>query len=664
MSPAVTCPLVVVFLGLLACADSNDGPPVSTQPFTGQPVDRAFASESPDGAANLPLPPLPSRCTTVVTIPYTPFTVAAPTQFPDDIFTVPDATSATGRRINITPTDFAWAMYPPEAVPNLFDGLNALSGFSLSGEIFFELSAAVPQGAKAPKLDPSRIYFIRLDKASPPIRFSAKFGQNGHAIVIRPLFPLSPGGRYAVLMTRGVLGSGHTCVNTSASFYERLNDPSSHPRLDDHRADLLTALSQAAVGTDQTVAATVFTTQDDAGAMERAAMAIEQNDYQWLDDVRCEMSEHYRKCVAQFVAHDYRGPAGTVEGTPSAPWTLTVNLWFPLDSQGPQPVIMYGHGINGGRDEGDYFARHFAKLGYVIIATDAMRHGDHPTRDPDSQLTALDVLGVSILDLRIDPVQLRANFNQTILDYLQLLRLIRQNPDFDGDGRDDLETETFVYFGVSLGGMLGSGFSAFAKDLDAVTLSVPGGHLVKFVTDMEAIQDARILLETIFGDARSLERTLAIAQSIVDAADPVTYAPKVFTPQRIEARDIPSLLMAVSAFDSTVPPSTGQALARALGLPHLTPIAEPVEGLVSDSTPARNNGHHEGHTMGFFQFDRISTRSGNIELSDHASTPKSEEGRYQVRAFLQSVLDGGGVLIVDPYEALQTPALSTTLETP
>ena len=92
-----------------------------------------------------------------------------------------------------------------------------------------------------------------------------------------------------------------------------------------------------------------------------------------------------------------------------------------------------------------------------------MRHGDHPTRDPASQLTALDVLGVSILDLRIDPVQLRGNFNQTILDYLQLLQLIRQKPDFDQDGLNDLNPETIVYFGVSLGGMLGAGFTALAK---------------------------------------------------------------------------------------------------------------------------------------------------------------------------------------------------------
>ena len=40
---------------------------------------------------------------------------------------------------------------------------------------------------------------------------------------------------------------------------------------------------------------------------DEAAAAVASQQFEWLEPVDCETSEHFRKCVAQFVAQDYRG---------------------------------------------------------------------------------------------------------------------------------------------------------------------------------------------------------------------------------------------------------------------------------------------------------------------------------------------------------------------
>ena len=107
----------------------------------------------------------------------------APTQYPDDVFTIPDEAS---------PTDAAFISSPrilpgkpdPEAVPNLFTGLNALSGFTERRT--FELSAAVTDVERRTALNTDRIHFVQVDEEASIVPFTATYGQDGHAIVIRP----------------------------------------------------------------------------------------------------------------------------------------------------------------------------------------------------------------------------------------------------------------------------------------------------------------------------------------------------------------------------------------------------------------------------------------------------------------------------------------------
>ena len=68
------------------------------------------------------------------------------TTFPDDHWTVPDASTATGLRVSMPPDATALASFPDE-YDNLLDQLGTLDGFGLSTPVMFQFS-------RAPALDP------------------------------------------------------------------------------------------------------------------------------------------------------------------------------------------------------------------------------------------------------------------------------------------------------------------------------------------------------------------------------------------------------------------------------------------------------------------------------------------------------------------------------
>ena len=98
------------------------------------------------------------------------------------------------------------------------------------------------------------------------------------------------------------------------------------------------------------------------------------------------------------------------------------------------------------------------------------------------------------------------------------------------------------------------------------------------------------------------------------------------------------------------------ALARALALPHLEPIASPVEGLITTQTPVEGNGPGGDSTVGFFQYDRVSSRGG-VRPANHNNIPGSPEGLRQLEAFLGGLPEGRPARIIDPYEELGTAPL-------
>jgi hypothetical protein len=94
--------------------------------------------------------------------------------------------------------------------------------------------------------------------------------------------------------------------------------------------------------------------------------------------------------------------------------------------------------------------------------------------------------------------------------------------------------------------------------------------------------------------------------------------------------------------DTIVPNSTSEALARARGLPQMTPSYGAIPGLQSASAPLTAN-LPKGSTGGIFQFDKADGKP-----IEHGSLYFSTEGIAQYVAFFQGALAGRAV-IIDPF---------------
>ncbi len=583
--------------------------------------------------------------------------------YPDDRYTVLDENSPTGLRLSFNVERFPWL----DALPNLIKpakvDFESLSGFAHNGSVLLRFDGPIP--TQLPEADTSAhntgLIWMDLD-ATPPTRipFEVRLALDEVGIILDPLVTLTPGHRYAVLMTRDLWDSD-ICVENNPEFDALLNGELMPTSGDVRLSDALNeAMGLSDTTADKLVGGTAFTTHMDHLLLHAVAQEVRTRNYTWDPSVECEEEEEtFRICNASFKAWDFRDPLMIQNTDTNGQWRLKVRIFLPKQAEAPLPVLIYGHGLNSDRFEGDRLAAEFSDDGFAVVAVDAMMHGEHPTRIEDSNLPALDFLGVDLAAARVEGAALHGNFTQTVVDRLQLLQLLRRSPDFDGDGTIDFDPTEIGYFGVSLGGMLGSLFLANANQIPAAILSISGGRLIQFLSDIPQIDTFRPALNNLAGGEVKAERVLILAQTMVDAADPATSAPFILRNRLNPGSQPPHLLVPVADKDETVPPATAQALARALGVPHVGPVFTEVFGLEQQDTPTTDNTVY-GVTAGYFQFDRMSNDNlSRVEVAEHSELPARPEALLQARHFLAGWVDGELPEIIDPYEVMGTPPLPT-----
>ena len=580
--------------------------------------------------------------------------------FPSDLFTQPDLTSPTGLRLLWTPEAHPWMGLVPSLVAPDPEDYTQLSGFARNGSVLLRFDGPLPETLPVLSDSTADDHFIWLDLDSVPpkrIPFEVKETSDGSGLIFDPYETLAAGHRQVVLVKKDSWSPEH-CVRETEDFAAFLSGTEhSNFGVSHAKNSIQEALSQLGVDVNDVAAVTSFTTHKEHMVMKAVADHISSQTFEWSENSECEDDEYFRVCETSFQANDYRRPKAIFDSTPTATWTLKARVFFPLQGEAPFPVLIYGHGLNSDRFEGDRLAKEFCQNGFAIIAVDALKHGDHPTRIDENALPALEFLGVSIIELKVDSANLSGNLTQTVADRLQLLQLLKTQPDMDGDGTPDFKTDKIGYFGVSLGGMLGSIFLANSTDVPLAVLSISGGHLIRFLTDSPLLGQYRPILNNIAGGDAKFERLLVFAQTMVDRADPATYGPYVLR-NRYDAENNPPphLMMPVADQDETVPPGTAHVLARSIGLPHVGYAFTDVFGLETIAAPASLNGEN-GKTIGYFQFDRITRRNDRVEIAEHAKLPESPEALLQCQEFLTPWREDEAPVIIDPYETLETPPL-------
>lgn len=639
------------WMALLAsgCDDGGGSAEVAREGEVDVGVD---AGPEPDAAAPA------FQCTGSVQQAYDPVgDPATITSFPDDFWTAPDSTRETGLRVAI-PAETPWVAGLDPRFRAVYAEMNALDGFGTSAPVI--LSFDGPIGALNGMAAGLDLYDLGSD-VPVAVPYEPVVLDEGHTLALWPAFPLRPGTRHAVVAHDAFKAGDGACVRQSPVITALLAGDAPDPALAPLVPRVAEVLALTGISADQVQALSVFTTQtihtgEDASV--RVAADVDARQYTFVEPPSCTIEGAQRHCEGKFVAHDYRNAEGRVTSDqPDHTYVMPFSAWLPANGEGPWVTYVLAHGLGGDRSLGQYVAQLTGEGPVAVVAIDAVAHGEHPGGAPTNQLDLLAQFFAFNLGTRLlDVPRLRDNFRQSTFDKLQLLRLIRQNPDLDGDGNADVDVDRLGYFGISLGGIMGAEYLALNDATRNAVLGVPGARLSRIIRDSPSFElILNIYLPNNFSDGFK-ERMYGAVQTVVERGDPVNFAGHILKDRLAPGGDVvPDVLLVMAINDQIVPNSATAALARALQIPLVAPVVRPLDFLPSaDVVPARAN--IGGHTAGMAQYKEISQldRTGRVrrETATHENVMLGRETIVQVKSFFESFATDGVAIIVDPYAEL------------
>ncbi|HYW46885.1 MAG TPA: Ig-like domain-containing protein [Bryobacteraceae bacterium] len=352
---------------------------------------------------------------------------------------------------------------------------------------------------------------------------------------------------------------------------------------------------------------------------------------------------------------------------------------------GGYPVVIFGHGLGDSRWGGPTaVAPTLARSGLAVIAIDAVGHGFGPDstvtfvgKDGSSTtLTAggrgLDVNGDGIIEsdegcALVTPVAYgtRDCYRQTVVDLMQLVRVIRQGLDLNGDGQPDLDPTRIYYSGQSLGAIYGTMLTAVEPTVRAAALNVGGASTIDIVhwspayrglaTEQLALRIPSLLNkgsgydeDYVLPDQPVKVTTVPGAIPIQDVferlewlgmqGDPIAFAPHLKVSPLAGMPATRPMLMQFARGDQTVPNPANSGLIAAAGLQASTWMYR--HDLARAKAPELPVDPHP------FLVLFVSLGGGTIQLPSLNGLAISLDAQQQIATFLA----GDGAAIPDPNQ--------------
>jgi hypothetical protein len=182
----------------------------------------------------------------------------------------------------------------------------------------------------------------------------------------------------------------------------------------------------------------------------------------------------------------------------------------------------------------------------------------------------------------------RDGLRQTVIDLMQLVRVIQSGVDVDGDNAADLSTSRIYYFGQSFGGIYGTKLLAVEPDIRAGVPNVAGGSIIEIVRlggfrplllGALATRVPRLLnlpgnfneniplrnlppVVNAVADAMPIQKVIDNNEWVSQSGNPVAYAPYIRN-SRLDGRKPNPVIFQIAKGDQTVPNPTGAAILRA-----------------------------------------------------------------------------------------------------
>jgi Bacterial Ig-like domain len=570
--------------------------------------------------------------------------------FPANLYTVDDASQATGLRVNLEKPNCA--VRPSDCAD--IDVLNTLDGFNIQPRISVPFSGPIDLST----VSSSTIFLVGPGFHKVGIN-QVVWEPAANTLHFESDEQLAQTSTYLLVVTNGVHGADGEPLDTTTFRHDLNFGQTKDPVEKAYRKSLLDGLSMAravGVNSDDIAGASLFTTQTITAISEKIRAQIQAvappsarfdlgtsgertvfplstiTSVQWNRQVGTStFSPTVLPLAALFAfgptistvafgsyqSRDYETPGkfipayGTATGTPVVQEMSTIGftLFVPAGAKpvGGWPVAIFGHGFTDSRGGAPWaVASSLASRGLASIAINVVGHG----RGPLGTYTVLRTSGLPQVVLSdggraIDQdgngtydstegvnaaapntlIGNRDGLRQTVIDLMQLVRMIQGGVDVEGDSSADLSTTRIYYGGQSFGGIYGVPLLGVEPAVRAGVTNVPGGPIIEIarlspafraliglalVSRVPSLYNASPVTLTNFNENIPLRNKPIVIdtvpgasaiQTVIDntewaqqAANPAAYAPHV-DPARI--------LIQFARGDQTVPNPTTSAIIRA-----------------------------------------------------------------------------------------------------
>jgi hypothetical protein len=244
------------------------------------------------------------------------------------------------------------------------------------------------------------------------------------------------------------------------------------------------------------------------------------------------------------------------------------------------PVIQFGHGLLGGGGEiTSGYNRRFAKDNKIVFVA-----GDW------TGLSANDIPVVSagLLNWNLFPLT-TYRLGQGHIDGIALSYTVRQ---MAGDAKikaalgithNAFDPEGMTYYGISLGGIMGGAFMALHPFIHYGVLNVAGSTWSLMIQRSSNWNTYGAALATGYPNYKDHQILLTLSQTLFDISDPIAFAPHLIA-NPLPNTPAKKILFQEAVNDSEVPNVASEKMARAAGLPLITPTVRKVYGLKEVAT--------------------------------------------------------------------------------
>ena len=667
---------------LAACGGSVDAPLATTSAGVGGSGGGAGAGgASGGGGASGSI----AFCPATGTAPYDPL-AGTITVWPDDVWTIDDAKSVTGKRLHVVPGENFVLPMSAKGFATVFSDLSLLDGFGTTAGMEVQFSVAIDPATLPPSGDGSAVAsssVLLVDLDSPTPTFLAiettlapeDKDDPSSTLIVTSSLPLRPKGHYGLAVTTRLRDVAGGCVAPSPAMASILSGKATEPKLArvvPRVGDLVSRLVAAGAITSAAdlTAAVVFTTQhtvDDSAAIAKDIRSSPAP-YQSLGPCIPDPSGKFRVCEGTMASYDYRASHLYVDEAALGkhdPWLVPVTTYLPLKpATGPLPTFIFGHGLGGSRHQAAELAAFTGPKNMAVVAIDAVKHGNHPDQPPnpgDKLSTVTDFFGFSLSgEQEIDTRKLRDNFRQSTYDKLQQVEMLRPGLDVDGDGVKDVDLAKLTYLGVSLGGIMAAEFLAFAPDTKVAVPIVPGARVTDIIQYSQTFAPVILLLKGSASNGQ-VARTFPLVQTAIDRGDAGAYTQHIVT-DRLPGFDasVPHTLMQMVIDDDTVPNVCNRYFARGLGVPHVGDELQHIGTIAHQQALPTSANVDATHTGGVFQYDVVwnnatpccDLTTGKTMKATHGNVGANPITIDQTLRFVETFLATGVPTILDPYRDL------------